>query len=251
MTETSIITSEPTPTTEVPPVPAPEVVAPLPAEQTIFVARTAVEYGESHRKMIEWFRGKRASVQAEQDEAQLNCDLAVKNKWKSEPWKRQIAKHRKRGEYYDKVVAALEAGFMIVPNMRMDAFAVKTRKSSPLSEHTTYRHGLVEATSGRIGEGEYVSQQANVKSYKATENGKEVTYYYADDFNTVDFPLDVAHPHILDRVGTAMELKAFDSIGVVRNGGGDPFVLGVIEPWHQYGHRVSFFLAWHLDVTTI
>jgi hypothetical protein len=152
--------------------------------------------------------------------------------------------------------AALEAGYVIVPNFPIDIFAIRTKRETPIGQEKDYSWAIHDQKSERpaLGEGEYFDSKPSVvhEEYTVNKDGKELTKhrYYPEAFLPVDFPVKLVHPQVLDATGRAMALKAFDELGILpsRRAKGDPMIIGQIIHKKTGGKetRVSFLVAWWL-----
>lgn len=223
-----------------------------------------------------WVRKKLEAWARELHEASENYEQAKKMKWRSAPFKRLKQKAEKKLIFYRKVLVALRAGYVIVPNFPVDVFAIRTnRKTVPRRrrELTTPAWGawrrdsessvpvpLIEA-----GEGRYVNPLAIVDHREEpTEDNKKLMTRSNVGFDEIQFPTALVKPQVLKAVRGAMELNTFDRIGLANNRStdnwtaqvsakGDPIILGHIvekRSAHNY-HVVSFFIAWWLDLEDI
>jgi hypothetical protein len=168
--------------------------------------------------------------------------------------------------YYQKLLAAVHAGYTVVPNMPVDIFAIRVKREKPAVgsaiRSETYKPSVPSLNDEQeqrlpVGEGQYKSpiQTTNIERWESKNAKDEIVHHVmqsAVDFADIEFPLAVAHPVVMDATGAAMALKIFDRIGVVRNGSGDPIVLGEITRkvgWQT--KTASFLIAWYLDPRTL
>lgn len=236
----------------------------MPTDFTV-IATTPAGMIEAQQSLIGWADKKIASVQLELNEASEQLAIAVQRKWKQDAWKRQVKKHQSRIEFYEKIKAALNAGYYIVPPFPIDVFAIRTSKNLPKQMDTTYRDNHdQEAQILAIGEGRYVDPKPVRESYideisDGKGGSKQITKYYATDFLEPDFPFKLARSEIRDATQAAMALGIFDRIGVLpRVRAPDPLVCGQIivpnQPRYYSGDSlkcVTFFVAWWLDTKTL
>lgn len=229
----------------------------MPADFTV-IATTPAGMIEAQKSLVGWADKKIAAVGLELQEATEQYDIAVLRKWKNDAWKRQIGKHRARIEYYEKIKAALLAGYYIVPPFPIDVFAIRTNKAKPKAMDTTHEWGDrhdQEAKSLAIGEGDYVSPHPIVETYTDQVAGKDVRHWYATEFADMEFPFKLARSEIRDATQAAIALGIFDRLGVLpRMRSPDPMVCGqIIVPGQSSYARgdsvkcVTFFVAWWLD----
>jgi hypothetical protein len=222
----------------------------------VVVARNPTEMVTAQSRMIEWATAKIAEKQEEATELQENYEIAVKNKWRSGTLKKHAQKAVKKVEYYEKVKAALEAGFFIIPNMDLDVFAMRTTRKNPTKKgsNSKWQNRDQATIANKMGEGRYVDPTPSeaVEVYKEKNKEGQLVkkgYYYADEFKDVMHPFQLAKPQVLDATGRAMALKIFDDIGIVpRRRGGDPMVIGRVIHREGYNdHAISFLITWFVD----
>lgn len=243
------------------PVEATEIVPTQPKTMQFFTANPQ-KLCAAQGKLSAWVSMKISELENERVTLQSELDIALKNKWRAEPWRRQLNLLSKRVDYYIKMRAALDAGYVMVPSMQMDLFAIRTDRDYPKNKHEIYRMNAENSPPTLppvpLGEGEFVSATADTdgSSYQDTTKNppRTVESYWPTDFKAVEFPLDVATPAIMSQTGRAMAMKAFDEIGVVRNANqrrGDPFVVARIRDPRQNKSGVCFFIGWYVDAENL
>jgi hypothetical protein len=184
--------------------------------------------------------------------------------------------------YYNKILAAVEAGHTIIPEFPIEVFAVRTADKEASSSNTwighpgndTYLHRPARAETLPAGAGEYRNPQPDVQTWRAgtiEQDGVSRTQirilrtgYPA---GPISFPVHVTRSPIMRAAAEAMKDKVFDQIGtchpviadtasaarrVERNArrAGDPLVIGQILHKHVGNKQkcVSFIIAWHLNL---
>lgn len=234
-----------------------------PSDFTVIATNPAAMQG-AQRSLILWAARKIQAIKGELMAAQEQLDLAKKNKWNAAAWTREVLKHEKRSEYYRKIKTALEAGYYIVPPFPIDVFAIRTKRGQPhqYAGHSKNNHDQ-PAQVLPIGEGRYVDPRPSIGHYEERKaDGKGGTaverFYFASDYNEVDFPFKLAKSEIREATDAAMKLKVFDRLGVLpRQRAPDPIVCGQILVPGQKLYRwtepknVTFFVAWWLDTKTL
>ena len=226
-------------------------------------AHNSTEMGKAQDALIKWCDHKIAALKVEFEELNEAYHQAHKNKWKSGTLKKHALLADKRVTFYGKFKAALEAGFVVVPNFPVEMFAIRTEKGHPTRYvapnhwNTTHRQrpdGL------GIGEGEYKNPFPVVRGCEARRDaqGKEIerAYWWADDWKELEFPLSMAKPTIMEATTRAMALKIFDDFAILpessRNK--DPMIIARIRDPRstKYKERViSFIVAWHLNTRVL
>lgn len=250
---------------EVPAVVTVAVAAPTPPVEIEVMAEQPQEMEQCQRSLIDWARGKVASLQADAAELKESYELAVKNKWKSSTLKRHMEKALAEVVYYTKMLGAFEAGYVLVPNMPGAIFAVRTDKVCP-SKVWKYHYYDVSTqpakTSLPPGEGQYVAHRNKVHEHQSTDSqGKVIkTLYRATDFGELEFPFALSKPRLMEATSRAMALRLFDEFMILPaeaapSGGRttvtrqDPIILGVIAMRYDAyrSKKASFMIAWHIN----
>lgn len=239
---------------------------PNPLELT---ATTPIEMQQAQLGLIAWCEQKIAAMKHDASELLGAFTIAVQRKWKSTTLKRHADLAARRVTYYEKIKAALEAGYCIVPNFPVALFAIRTDKSKPAQMFTiqNYYHKLsdggTKAQGAKLlppGEGDYQNPQAPaaadyigpVKEASGHESHKYKTY--CEEWADIEFPINMARPRVMEAVGLAMNQKIFDELGILpdQKPKKDPLIVGhIIDPTpHRYGPAkyVTFIIAWHLNV---
>jgi hypothetical protein len=227
-------------------------------QNLVVVARNPGEMQVAQDQLISWAAAKIEEKKAEYAELQENYEIAVKNKWRSSTLKKNAGAALKRIEFYEKIHAALQEGYCIVPNMDLDVFAIRTTRKKPRRHESNARWGnrTQETSRPQLGDGRYVDadpvqyqRQYEVKNKEGALEKR--TAFWADEFQEVGFPFSMAKPQILDATAKAMAKKVFDDIGVLprrTRGRGDPMVIGRVVYGSGYNQRaVSFLISWFVD----
>lgn len=210
--------------------------------------------------LIEWARHKVATIESDERELAAAVDHARKRKWKLTTLQRHwnIAKHRL--VYYRKILAALEAGYVIVPNFPVSLFAIRKQVGDKPHSETRWTHAWQQlplyqqqASSLPAGEGVFQNPFPYVfeGAHSLDEKKNEIVPSYPTAWKDIDFPVTMAKPEIMEAATTAMTEKLFDQLGIlparIERGvrvKGDPIIIGqIVGP----KSTVSFMLAWHLD----
>jgi len=215
--------------------------------------------------LVNWCDGKVKSIRAELADLRANLRIAKENKWRTATLQSAVNRTEKRIPFYEKIKAAVAAGYLIVPNFPVDIFAVRVSRDAP--KRTSIEPGnwgtpriAVQPEELPVGEGRYVAPNASLEetSYERTkkDGGSEVVRRFeADSFAEIGFPVQAVKPVVLDATQRALALKIFDSVGVVNNQGaggwvqrrGDPIVVGRLIDPRKNGRLVTFFIAWWLN----
>jgi len=240
------------------------------------VAVNATEMANAKDGIKRWLEAKVLSIEAEVAQLQETYDAAIRHKWKSSGFKSQLQREKQKHLYYQKLLAAVHAGYTVIPNMDVNVFAIRVNRDDPKWKYakgkSSYSYNsaapsVPEETEQRlpVGEGRYESPLVKFSEdrfrEKETKDGKEIELYkveqYCDGFDDIEFPLAIAHPMVMDATAAAMAYKIFDRIAVVpqtRRKGyrGDPIVVGQITRKEGYSTKTaSFLIAWYLDPRTL
>lgn len=219
------------------------------------VALTPADMAPAQAELLTWCDRKVAAVKAELADLEANLEIATASGWKHASVVASINRAAKRVLYYEKIQAAVAAGYLIVPNFPVDVFAVRVQRAKPRETEASYsRSGKFDAKPELLaaGEGRYVDDRVFTidESYTETQEGKErrVDRHVSADYDAVDFPVTMVKPAILSATQRAMALKVFDQIGVVQNQSGrDPIIVGQLLDPRGNGRRATFFVAWWLN----
>jgi len=220
------------------------------------IATSPKDMEAGQRSLILWAARKIQSLKNESAEANEQLALHQQKKWDQKGWRNQLAKIGRRIDFYRKIKMALEHGYYIVPPFPIDIFAIRTKRTNPIPRDGKYKFDrrLQFAQILPAGHGRYVSDQPIQASYgDVTDDGKQVTRYYADNFRDVDFPFKLARAEIREATDKALELKLFDQLGVLpARRGADPIVCGqILSPDKRSDAPITFFIAWWIDTRTL
>lgn len=231
-------------------------------------ASTPNEMVQGHNAMIQWAERKLEAIKNEFKELRDAYEHAKARKWKSDTLKRHAAIAEKRVTFYEKFKAALMEGYCVVPNFPVTLFAIRTTNQKPahkfaMLRSSSQRNFEQDAKLLQIGEGDYQNPQPNICQgpvQKVVEGSQTVEkrQFWAESWDELEFPANMARLHVMEATTRAMALKIFDEIGFLpadykRNP--DPIMIGrLIDPRPVgYGQprKVSFMIAWHIDTRTL
>lgn len=232
------------------------------------IATDPRQMADAQGHLKKFLAAKVHEMKIELHDVELSYEIAVNNKWGHATLGRQLERGRDRLTFYEKALAAVEAGYTIIPNFPISVFAVRVKTATPrqIVRKSSFQHGAarnVPDEKGKAladGEGRYVSpsQIVHVESEKIPDvKGGTTDRYLAwpVEFSEVVFPINIARPQIMEAASEAMLLKVFDEIGIcppVRQP--DPLIIGRIamkkRGW-QEPLSLSFLIAWHLDLRTL
>jgi len=252
---------------------------PLPevADDIVVVAKTSAEMEVAQKGLIAWVDRKIATIERDVVEAQTNLDTAVKRKWSTTAFKKALTIAKGRVVYYQKMKVALEAGYVIMPDMPGVTIAVRTSQTRPrqtVRESRYYGQMLPGATSdgSPAGKGQYIAPNIKYHQWQtATKDAQgrdQITHHArANRFNReFEFPVKFVKPQIFDETSKAMLHKVFDEIGIIGIGSPkpgqklpatttinrDPIVLGRIVRYEgPKRFTCAFLITWWLDTKAL
>lgn len=225
---------------------------------------------QSQSALIKWAKRKIEITKVEHAEVQGAYEHAVKMRWRRDVLKKQAESILKRVQFYEKVLTALEMGYVIVPQFPVDLFAVRTDKKNvtrviltrEVSSGVPWRGTFQQATKNLPeGQGQYQNPFPTVRQSWARKikddqgREKEVRDFWSDEWDEMEFPVAMSRPVIMQSVTRAMAQKVFDEIGIFQ-GGADPIIVGsIVNPKRgmaiKYCPRVMFMLAWSLNTSDL
>lgn len=230
-------------------------------EDRTLVALSPADMAPAQRELSTWCDQKVAAVKTELRDLETNLELATEHGWKHTSVVTSINRAQKRVLFYEKIKAAVDAGYLIVPNFPVDVFAVRVQRAKPRETVSDSKWGGFRASAELLpaGEGRYVDESLVYRDESSVEklpDGKERLHkrYVMDSYDDVDFPVVAVKPAVLAAAQRAMALKVFDEMGMVQNNAsgrrGDPIIVGRLRD--PRGQRVvTFFVAWWLDTATL
>lgn len=185
--------------------------------------------------------------------------------------------------FYNKILAAVEAGHTIIPDFAISIFAVRRSKSERSESNTwigwpgrdTYLNRPLRPDCAPAGAGEYVNPEPEIQEWREgtvkTDNGETIRWRIRRTGRPVGpilFPKTSSRSPIMKATAAAMQDKAFDQVGVclpVAAKGvtrqvqqntaraGDPLIIGQVLRKNEGGKQrcVSFIIAWHLNLNEL
>lgn len=224
------------------------------------VALTPQELPAAQQSLVDWCRAKVAALEQEVHEYEQAREEARLAKWSQRRWVSLVTRTKARVAYYQKMLAAVEAGYLLVPNFPIDAFAIRVRRPPGYRESQQGWVNSFQESAERLpaGKGEYVSPGVKAMSTTRPERksdgsmGQREWKVSTQQWSPVDFPVAAVRPEVLAQTRVAMARRIFDEVGLVQNQvAGDPIVVGRILDPRGNGRCSTFFLAWWLDITTL
>lgn len=224
------------------------------------VALTPSEMGPAQSALAEWCVRKQAALKVELADLEEHALIAAGNGWKLRGLNASIRRTQQRIVYYDKVRAAVEAGYLMVPNFPITVLAVRVQRSKQKQTTASYdRSSAFEAHAELLpaGAGRYVDDRVfTIDESYPQEDGKggqrHVSHYVSSDYDAPDFPFTAVKPAVLTATQDAMARRIFDRIGMVENTSGkDPIMVGQLLDPRGGGRLATFFIAWWLDTSSL
>ena len=195
------------------------------------IATTPHAMAGAHDQMVDWCRAKIEETEEERRELESAREIAERSNWATGTYKRRLKIAEKRIGFYRKMKAALEAGYYIVPNFIMDAFAIRTDAKRPRGR-SGHRYERFEQHPKLLaqGEGRYVSPFPSRELYAVEVDDQERQRAAPKAFVIPDFPVMLAKPTVMAATKRAMALQLFDEVGVSWDyaGAADPMLLPIL-----------------------
>lgn len=229
-------------------------------QETMLLALNPAELAGAHGQMREWATAMAKLMASQREELQEAMNVAARSGWDFATIERHKTIARKREDFYLKILAALDAGFMVVPNFEMSTWVVRTRRVKPSGDMKENSYSISDwfpQESGRLpaGEGRYVARLATYRHdtvERADVKGEKKTFHrsWPDGFDEEPaFPIAFASPYVMERTAAAVDALVFDEIGVSGDAAvGDPILLGRVLNPRRGRQAVTFFIAWSMDL---
>lgn len=250
-----------------------------PGGGAMVVATNPTQLHSMQQTTLDWCRMKLGLLESEGRELVQARDQALKNKWNANALKRHVGRNVKRQDFYQRVIAAMEAGYCMFPTTEATVFAVRVESDGEATKgmRGTYRHhpGRMPVRQGKQrgikkGAGYYVSSIINTEAVEVNEGTEEApaTRYrlLGQDPEAVEFPMVAAKIELMNATDAAMELKVFDEIGLLPGvlmansherqhaqqiRVADPVIVGrIVDPtsarWGVYRKVFTFMIGWFI-----
>lgn len=224
------------------------------------VAVTPTDLVPAQASLLDWIGKRIAALATEFTEASTELDYAMTHKWRSGPLRANVNRIAKRQTFYEKLKAAVEAGYVLMPALPMDVLAIRTKAQTPRAAQSDWSASFEQqAQALPEGVGEYknplpITDTDTEERKNSKGEVRQQTVHFPVEFDEeFSMPVDLCKPVLLERTQAAMALKIFDEIGVVRddhrwNKRGDPIIVGTVIDPTRHNRRFAFFLAWALPV---
>ena len=228
------------------------------------VAETPEEMKQANAALIKWCDRKIASLTADYAELKAADDHTVALKWKASTHKRHMELASKRIAFYGKIKLAFQEGFWYRSGFsRMTVFAIRTDKRKPLKLMST-RHWdqpSQNAPGLDAGEGDHknpapVFFQRDVTSEDEKAKGKKTIEYFAEEWDLLDFPINMAKPRVMEATtrNDAKTLRRFSGLARLSPKAGSANCRAhqrSRSPGWGEPRCVSFIIAWLLDTASL
>lgn len=218
------------------------------------MAFNPTQMAEAQATTISWIQAKLASAQQDVEAAESTLSTLRAYGLRTETAERQLDKAARRVKFYEKVRAALDAGYYIIPPFNIQLFAIRTDRKPPMDAGRSAWVREQDARALPLGTGNFVNARV-VRQQIDTEkepDGKGGTRDVAIFGNTkwldgIEIPARAMKPQIIDAVGKALQEKIFDALGIApAYREADPIIAGQIKRPDGKG-VLTFFVAWWLD----
>jgi len=231
---------------------------PAPTQNLVVLARNPKEMMEAQAELKVWFQQKLEQIDAEILEANANIEQARKGHIRTGPFRRLSQELNRKRVAYEKALAAVEAGYFLIPDFPIEILCVRTSRKRPptaIKSHKGYHSPHiphVETNSPPLGEGKNVSQVPFAKEWTIGAGDSTTTLAKATEFDeTLDFPFRVVKPQVMSELTRAAQLKIFDQIGFIRQARRDPMVIGQVvfkTPGRWAPDKIfNFLITWWID----
>lgn len=219
------------------------------------IAFNPQQMAEAQTTTIGWADAKLASAKQELETAESVHSTLQTYGLRVAPAVAQMDKAERRIKFYEKVKAALAAGYYVIPPFDIQVFAIRTdRVNSPDERGTRNWVNEMKPRSLPVGAGRYVDPVVQREEVgKITEKNRdgtarEVTIFQNTNWrDEINLPVRAMKPTIIEAVGRALEEKIFDALGIApAYRAADPIIAGQIKRPDGKG-VLTFFVAWWLD----
>src|ERR1700721_2651739 len=189
----------------------------IPVEDVELTAMVPAEMVESQKALVVWCDKKIGSLATEEEDLWMALDHASSQEWKTSTLKNQHRLAKKRKEYFQKIKAALLAGYYIIPNFPVDIFDIRTERGKPMKMLTsrwseTHEQSPMELP---IGSGDYKNPHPHVLQRKIGDGTEPRTEFWPHSWDEFEFPISMEKVEIMQATTAAMELGIFDQIGIM------------------------------------
>jgi len=208
-------------------------------------------------QLAAWCKEKLKEALEEDHQLWTAHDEAKAHKWKCSTLLAAAKKASMRVTFYQKTMAALDAGYMLFPPI--DNFSVLAIRT----DETQHRFGSVttamynqtpladvEAPGLDTGEGEWKNPRVRwyrCGTVKAPDGSERQQWGKYLDMESPEFPLVMARAECVEATSRAMEQKVFDEIVLYPEAARkDPVILGRIHD-RARDRWLNFLISWRVD----
>lgn len=250
----------------------------LPTSEVHLVARSPEEMKAAQGGLLAWLKDKLTEIEIEVRELNAGLEEARRNNWKTDALVRACNRTISLEAFYFKVLMAVEAGYVIIPEFPIDVFAIRVTRGgvrvSQREQNSSWGWPTIDderSDHAPAGAGRYENPAQTVRNWEYKDKnakGEEVTRRVTApvDFQPeIVFPMIAARPVVMNATAQAMALKVFDQVGICRPvqqtatgravaswGKGDPLIMGQILHRRASGLKVvSFIIAWYLNLNEL
>lgn len=238
----------------------------IPQSSVHLVARNPVEMQNAQADLAVWLKNKIVEIEIEVKDLDAALNEAVAAGWNLDALRRQLNKTVRHQDFYRKLLAAVEAGYTIIPDIPVEVFAIRVERAGPRGDTVSSDYSARYAVPNdekpdklAVGQGEYVSPVPEVERQDVVMTKKDqstFTRHYArpDEFRDVVFPLRAARVEVMSATKDAMAHKIFDQVAICpAKRKADPLIIGqILGPPNGYSQKcISFIIAWHLNLNEL
>src|SRR5690606_23285377 len=185
------------------------------------MAFNPTQMAEAQATTISWIQAKLASAQQDVEAAEDTLSTLRTYGLRTDTATRQLDKAARRVKFYDKVQAALNAGYYITPPFNMQLFAVRTDRKPVMDAGRSRWTQEQEARALPLGVGKFenaavVRQQIDSEQEPDGKGGTRDVPIFGNTkwIDGIEIPARAMKPEIIEAVGKALEEKIFDALGI-------------------------------------
>src|ERR1700678_288054 len=95
------------------------------------VAVTPTDLAPARQSLLDYIGQRITALAAEFTQASTDLLYAKSHKWRTKPLEAVCNKIARRQTFYEKLKAAVEAGYVIMPSLQMTVLAIRTKAKKP------------------------------------------------------------------------------------------------------------------------
>jgi hypothetical protein len=254
--------------------------------ETRLVATNPVEMQAERGKLKAWLEDRLTVLERDIVEANAALNEARRNGWATGSFTSARNRAVDDETYYNKILAAVEAGHTIIPDFPIQVFAVRTGKAEKQDARQfqgsvigreTFLGRPVQPDCSPAGIGTYRNPAPQIYQWTTRDKNSEgverlytIVRRTGEPSSPIQFPSMTALSPIMRATAAAMKVKVFDQVGVCHptipvgaerrvepasQRAGDPLVIGQIlrasTGRNKKQRCVSFIIAWHLNLNEL